>query len=98
LELAVDAAGRLHVIAREQEMRWLHVVAAWAGKHAQIIARSCPGHWIDAAAVPVLHVFTDRPASLSDLHGCDLRLHVLTPISVDGRRGWYHAPLNADVR
>jgi len=42
-------------------------------------------------------VFTDRPASLADLHGCDLRLHLLTPITVDGRRGWYHAPLNADV-
>ncbi len=97
LELAVDAAGRLHVIAHEQEMRWLHVVAAWAGAHAEIIGRSCPGHWIDAAAVPVLHVFTDRPASLGDLHGCDLRLHVLTPVTVDGRRGWYHAPLNADV-
>lgn len=97
LELAVDAAGRLHVIVREQEMRWLHVVAAWAGKHAGIIGRSCPGHWIDAAAAPVLHVFTDRPASLADLHGCDLRLHLLTPVTVDGRRGWYHAPLNADV-
>ncbi len=97
LELAVDAAGRLHVVAREQEMRWLHVVAAWAGAHAEIIGRSCPGHRIDAAAVPVLHVFTDRPASLGDLHGCDLRLHVLTPVTVDGRRGWYHAPLNADV-
>ena len=98
LELAVDAAGRVHVVAREQQMRWLHVVASWVAAHAQLIARSCPDQWIDVAATPVLHVFTDRPASLADLHGCDLRLHVLTPVTVDGRRGWYHAALNGEVR
>ncbi len=98
LELAVDPAGRLHVLAHEQDMRGLHVVAAWAATHAELIARANPGHRIDPTAPPVMHVFTDRPASLADLHGSALRLHVLAPVDVDGRRGWYHAPLNADVR
>ncbi|MEE8458786.1 MAG: hypothetical protein V3S08_02875, partial [Phycisphaerales bacterium] len=98
LEIAVDPAGRLHVLAHEQDMRGLSVVAAWAVAHAELIARAFPDRWIDPTANPVLHVFTDRPASLADLHGSDLRLHVLAPVDVDGRRGWYHAPLNADVR
>ncbi len=98
LEIAVDRAGRLHVLAREDDMRGLHVVGAWAVAHAELIGRACPDRWIDPAASPVLHVFTGRPASVADLHGCALRLHVLAPVDVDGRRGWYHAPLNADVR
>ncbi len=98
LEIAVDPAGRLHVLAHEGDMRWLHVVAAWAVAHAELIGKAFPDRWIDPTASPVLHVFTGRPASVADLHGCALRLHVLAPVDLDGRRGWYHAPLNADVR
>ncbi len=98
LEIAVDPAGRLHVLAHEADMRGLHVVAAWAVAHAELLGKAFPDRWIDPAASPVLHVFTARPASVADLHGGYLRLHVLAPVDVDGRRGWYHAPLNADVR
>ena len=98
LELAVDPAGRFHVIAREEDMRDLHVVAAWARAHRELIERACPGHWIDPAGPTVLHVFTDEPASLADLHGSDLRLHVLAPVTVEGRQGWYAAPLNMGER
>jgi hypothetical protein len=97
LELAIDPAGRLHVVAREEQMRQLHVVEAWARAHRELIGRACPGHWIDPAAGTVCHVFTDRPATVADLHGSELRLHVLAPVDVEGRRGWYAAPLNADV-
>ncbi len=98
LEIAVDPAGRLHVLAHEDDMRGLHVVAAWAVAHAELLGRAFPDCWIDPTACPVLHVFTARPASVADLHGGLLRLHVLAPVDIDGRRGWYHAPLNADVR
>jgi hypothetical protein len=98
LELGIDASGRLHVIAGEAQLRELHVVEAWARAHREIIGRACPGHWIDPAARTVCHVFTDEPASLADLHGSDLRLHVLAPVFVDGKQGWYAAPLNAAVR
>ena len=98
LEIAVDPAGRLHVLAHEADMRGLHRVAAWAVGHAELLGMAFPDCWIDPTASPVLHVFTGRPASVADLHGSLLRLHVLAPVDVEGRRGWYHAPLNADVR
>jgi len=98
LELGVDSAGRLHVLAREAQLRDLYAVEAWANAHRELIARACTDQWIDTTAIPVRHVFTDEPASLADLHGCELRLHVLAPVTVAGRRGWYAAPLNALVR
>ena len=98
LELAVDEAGRIQVAAHEQDMRRLHVVAAWAASHAELIAKACPDQALNATAPPVLHVFTDRPASVDDLHGSNLRLHVLAPVIVEGRQGWYHARLNRDRR
>jgi hypothetical protein len=98
LELGIDPAGRLHVIAGDEQLRELHVVEAWARAHREIIGKACPGHWIDPAAGTVCHVFTDEPATLADLHGSALRLHVLAPVFVDGKQGWYAAPLNAAVR
>lgn len=98
LELGLDAGGRLHVMAREPDMRGLHRVRAWARAHRELIAMACRDRWIDPAAEPVCHVFTDRPAALADLHESGLRLHVLAPVLVEGRQGWYYAPLNADVR
>ncbi|MHC4273568.1 MAG: hypothetical protein ACYSUR_07850, partial [Planctomycetota bacterium] len=90
--------GRLHVIARHEQLRELHIVEAWARAHRELIARACPEHWIDPAAGTVCHVFTDEPAAVADLHGSALRLHVLAPVFVDGRQGWYAAPLNAAIR
>ena len=98
LELGVDPAGRLHVIARHEQMRELHVVEAWASAHRELIGKACPQQWIDPAARTVCHVFTAEPAAVADLHGSALRLHVLAPVFVDGRQGWYAAPLNAAVR
>ncbi len=40
------------------------------------------------------HLFSDQPARLADLHGTGLQLHVLAPVTVEGRQGWYTAPLN----
>ena len=97
LELAVDQAGRLHVVAREADLRALHIVAAWARTHRELISLTSP-HYIDPAVKVVCHVFTDEPSSLCDLHGTDLRLHVLAQVTVEGKRGWYAAPLNASVR
>jgi hypothetical protein len=98
LELGVDGSGTLHVIARDEQLRELHVVEAWARAHRELIGKACPDHWIDPAAKPVCHAFTQRPAAVADLHGSALRLHVLAPVVVDGKQGWYVAPLNADVR
>ncbi len=93
LEIGSDSQGRLHVLARESDLRALPVVEAWARAHRALIARVCPGHHLDPQARSVLHVFTDRPASVADLHGSDLCLHVLAPVTVEGKVGWYHAAL-----
>jgi hypothetical protein len=94
LELGIDQAGRLHVVAREEQLRELHVVEAWASAHRELIGQACPDHWIDPAAGTICHVFTDEPTRVADLHGSRLRLHVLAPVIVDGKQGWYTAPLN----
>ena len=85
------------MVAREADRRALHIVAAWARTHRELISLTSP-HYIDPAVKVVCHVFTDEPSSLCDLHGTDLRLHVLAQVTVEGKRGWYAAPLNASVR
>lgn len=95
VELAVDRAGRLHVLCNEPVLRDLHVVQSWAHAHREIIAMACPQSFIDQSATVIGHVFTDRPAALADLHGTDLHLHVRAPVVVNGQTGWYAAPLNS---
>lgn len=97
VELGVDHAGRIHVMARETQMRSLHSVEGWARAHRELIAMASGDHYFDLTGDTVCHVFTEKPANVADLHTSDLRLHVLSPVMVDGRRGWYYAPLNAVV-
>jgi len=94
IEIAVDSAGRLHVIGHEQSLRELRIVEQWTRTHRELLIMACPQHPIDSLAAPHCHVFTDRPASLADLHGADLSLHVLAPVMVNGSTGWYAAALN----
>jgi hypothetical protein len=56
---------------------------------------ACPQQTIDATLPAKCHLFTDQPAGFADLHGTDVRLHVLAPVTVNGIVGWYAAPLNA---
>ncbi|MHC4108906.1 MAG: hypothetical protein ACYSTY_12560 [Planctomycetota bacterium] len=99
IELGFDGSGRLHLLGREALLREMRVVETWAHAHRELIAMACQGStWLDPAGKVICHVFTEEPVSVADLHGSDLRLHVLTPVVVDGRRGWYSAPLNAVVR
>ena len=95
IEIAADAAGRLHVVGQEQSLRELRLVEQWTRTHRELLIMACPQHPIDSLAAPHCHVFTDRPSSLADLHGADLSLHVLAPVVVNGSTGWYAAALNA---
>ena len=96
VDLAVDEDGRLHLLTREDHLRDLAFVERWAMLHRDLLTLACPEDGIDFDRPVVRHLLTDRPASVSDLHGSDLRLHVLAPVEVAGRRGWYAAPLNDD--
>lgn len=94
IELAVDRAGSIHLLGREETLREMPVVTAWARAHRELLAMACPDHHFDPAGQIICHLFTDEPARLADLQGSDMRLHVLAPVEVEGRRGWYAAPLN----
>ncbi|MHC4949195.1 MAG: hypothetical protein ACYTG1_13220 [Planctomycetota bacterium] len=94
VELAADAAGRLHLLGRETELRQLHVVAAWARDHRELLAMACPAQRLQVRGETICHVFSAEPASLADLHGSDLRLHVLAPVRVGDEVAWYAAPLS----
>jgi len=95
VELALDAAGRMHLLTQEDFLRELFVVEPWARAHRELIGMACSGRTIDPRGRIVKHIFTARPIDVSDLHQSDLRLHVLAPVKVKGETGWYSAPLNA---
>lgn len=94
IELAVGRTGRVHLLGHVQDLRNMHYVQSWAKLHHELLSMACPNVTIDPAARPVCHVFTDKPVDVSDLHGCDLKLHVLAPVDANGQRAWYAAPLN----
>lgn len=94
IELAVDEEGTLNLVCREDQMRHLYSVKAWAAEHRELLAKACADTAINTAANPVCHVVTGTPASVADLHGSGLRLHVLAPVEINGQQGWYSAPLN----
>jgi len=95
VELALDAAGRMHLLTQEDFLRELFVVEPWARAHRELIGMACPGRTIDPRGRIIKHIFTARPIDVSDLHQSDIRLHVLAPVKVKGETGWYSAPLNA---
>lgn len=95
IELAVDALGTLHLLGRDDQLRDLHVVEAWADRHRALLAMAVPEAGLNQQrSVIHTHLFTDRPRSVADLHPTPLHLHVLAPVEVAGQRGWYSAPLN----
>ncbi len=94
IEIALDGSGRLHVLAREEDVRGLPVVQSWVRANRELIAMAHPNETFHPAAPTVAHVFAADPLRVADLHASPLHLHVLTPIDVDGKRAWYAAALN----
>lgn len=94
VELAADASGRLHLLVREDGLRDLTFVERWAVAHRELLAMACPVLRQLRPGTVRGHVFTEEPLRVADLHGTDLQLHVLAPVEVEGRQGWYAAALN----
>jgi hypothetical protein len=94
VELAVDAKGNLHLLAEESHLRELRITEAWAREHRELLAVALTERGASPEASVICHLFTNEPASVADLHGTDIKLHVLAPVEVDGRTGWYAAALN----
>ena len=94
VELAVDSDGCLHVLANADDLRDAGIVAAWTIRHQSLLSLACGGLQLNESTLPVQHLFTDNAVSVADLHGCGVRLHLLTEVEVDGKTGLFSTPLN----
>jgi hypothetical protein len=95
IELAVDEHGRIHLLGRDDGLREMTIVERWAKAHRELLAMACPDESFDPRGETICHLFTDDAVRVSDLHGAGLRLHLLAPVVVEGREGWFAAPLNS---
>lgn len=94
VELAVDTDGCLHVLADANDLRDAAIVSAWIVRHRSLVAMACGGLKIDASLTPVQHIFTDDALAVADLHGTEVRMHLLAQVQVEGNTGMYCTPLN----
>jgi hypothetical protein len=82
VELAVDAAGRLHVVARTGELAAALRASSWARDHAEILALAHEGL---SCADPAIDLIAPSMADAAPIDGATV--HVLTLVELDGRRG-----------
>ena len=97
IELAIDGSGSIHLLANgvggeEEAVRSLMVASSWAEAHAAILAATGTG--VRESARPTMHLFTDEPKRMRRMLDTPVRVHLLAPVSVGGRVGWYCAELN----
>ncbi|MFN0010610.1 MAG: hypothetical protein ACKVS8_03090 [Phycisphaerales bacterium] len=104
VELAVDAEGLLHLLARyrtdepdHRVVERLHAAACWARVHAKVLSLTLPGEGagttLDAAS-PTRHLFTDRPAEHRALFDSDVRMHLLVAVPREHASPWVCAAVN----
>ena len=108
-QLALDAAGRLHLLHRHdsadgdpptprEAIVELVAVRDWARQHRQLLQLTERGRRFDPDADPVLHLFTDRADLSVDLVGRLgnlLKLHLLRDVQVGGEHTFFCVPLSA---
>jgi len=94
VELAVDMDGRLHVLADADDLRDVAIVSAWIVRHGSLLAMACGGLKLAEGVTPVQHIFTDDAVAVADLHGTDVRMHLLAEVQVKGATGIFCTPLN----
>ena len=94
VELGVDAAGRLHLVAPLDRLVEVEATAAWAADHAAMLRLACPG--IEAGDPSDLRIdlVTSRAREAMPLVHSRIRLHMLASVAVGRERGWIRLPLN----
>ncbi len=99
IEVAIDGAGRLHLLARakaasseESTLAALLIASSWAETHAGILASSLGKQ--HSTVRPTLHLFTDQPKHSRRLLETNLRVHLLAEVHVGSERAWYCTDLN----
>lgn len=93
VELATAEDGAVHLVADEAGLPEFERVAAWARRHAALLGMAFPNRLIDPAGVVVRHLVSESPSRLTPYLESDLRLHIIAPVEVAGRRAWFTAPL-----
>lgn len=107
LELAADDDGTIHVLAECAEgvseshaLESLMGVASWAAEHAAVLQFAVPASAdgakgpVLAAGRPVMHLLTDSPRNVRRLLDAELRVHLLTQVSMGDRTAWVCKALN----
>ena len=101
VELAFDAAGALHLLARwradepdHRVVERLHAAGCWARLHRHVLSLTLPEATPLDALTPTRHLFTDRPAEHRALFDSDVRLHLLVEVSTSRAEPWVCAAIN----
>ena len=96
-QIAVDESGHLHLLRLDTDgFERLKVTAAWASKHAALLALTVH----DAQAVnphvpPSIHLFTAQPKRVRHLLDAKVKLHILAQVTTQsGDIAWYCQELN----
>lgn len=98
VELAVDAARGLHLLAPLSSLEEVQAVAGWVRDHASLLRLACPG--VDRLEDHELAIdlVTDRPDAAAALATSRLRVHLLLRVEVGGCAAWIRLPLNPAAR
>lgn len=108
-QLALDAAGRLHLLHRhdsadgdpptpKEAIVELVAVRDWARQHRQLLQLTERGRRFDPDTDPILHLFTDRAdlsVNLVARLGGLLKLHLLRDVAIGDTHTLFCTPLSA---
>ncbi len=89
--LAADELGALHLIAddadgSDEAVRQLTAAATWASAHGKLLRKAEPSLG-DAGREPVRHLLTNDAKRVRNLLDTDLKVHLVTEVSLGGQRG-----------
>lgn len=94
VELGVDAEGRLHIVARLEDLADVEATAAWTSDHATLLRLACPGVRCSDPSDLVIDLVTARAKDAMSLLHSPIRLHLVAEVKVGAERGWLRLPLN----
>lgn len=101
-EIAADATGALHLLARADAahsagdcVARLITTAGWLADHLAIIRLAVPGMTLAANAdEAALHLFTDQPKDVRHFLNGGVKVHLLASVQVGGAIAWVCRELN----
>jgi hypothetical protein len=101
VELAADASGTIHLLARMGDeasgppmVNQLLTADAWARAHWPLLRKSIAKPTLSHDFQSRLHLFTDAAPKIRLLGEADLRLHLLAPVQAAGQTVWFCTDLN----